>query len=133
MPLALGKAYDLVFYRRAITRTDALDLARVHRRAVEIGANQAVACLRRAGNEAAYLRHADFVCQEREWLRRIITLLRLKAGPIDGFSIKSRGGAGLQSAHGKADPMQRLRQPDCRRLVDAPPRSGFKSTMHHPG
>ena len=39
VPLALGEAHHLVLDRRAIARADAGDLARIHRRAVEIGAD----------------------------------------------------------------------------------------------
>ena len=49
VPLALGEAHDLVLDRRAVARPDAGDLPRVHRRAVQVGADHGV---RRAASVA---------------------------------------------------------------------------------
>ena len=133
MSLAIGEADDLVLDRGAIARANALDLPGIHRRAVEIGADQSMARRRGPGNEAADLRDANFIRQKRKRLRRIIARLRLEAGPVDGLAIEPRRRAGLQPPHGKADPVQAVRQADCRRLIDTAARPGIEPAMHHPG
>ena len=52
VPVAFGEPHHLVLDRRAIARADAFDLARIDRRAVEIGADQIVRGRRRAGDGA---------------------------------------------------------------------------------
>src|SRR5450756_926903 len=52
VPVAIAEPDDLVLDRRAIAWSGALDLPRIHRRAVHIGANDLVGRRRRAGDAA---------------------------------------------------------------------------------
>ena len=56
MPVLVGEAHDLVLDRRAVARPARLDLARVHRRPVQVGADQVVDRLVRVGDVAVHLR-----------------------------------------------------------------------------
>ena len=71
---------------------------------------------RRPGDVADGLRGADGHRQKRKRGRRIVAPLNLQARPIDGSSIKPGRGSGLQPAHRKAEPIQRVRQTNGRRL-----------------
>ncbi|MNY51017.1 hypothetical protein D3C86_1865740 [compost metagenome] len=57
MAFLVGKAMDLVFDRRAITRADPFDLtgSGIHRRTVEVRGNDFVGARIRVGNPAADL------------------------------------------------------------------------------
>src|SRR5262249_60358246 len=68
--LALLKANHLVFDRWTVARADALDRARVHRRAGEVRLDDGVGGLGRVRDVADDLRRDDPLGQEREWLRR---------------------------------------------------------------
>ena len=56
MALLVGEADDLVLDRRAVARAGGLDLPGVHRRAVEVGADQVVDRLVGVGDLAVHLR-----------------------------------------------------------------------------
>ena len=98
MLIFLGKAHDLVFDRRAIARTAALDLAAIHRRTVEIGTNDFVGRLGRPGQVAGNLRHRDFLGQEGKRIGWRVARLFLQTGPVDGPAIKAGRRPGFQTS-----------------------------------
>src|SRR5207244_5325520 len=97
---------DLVLDRGTIARTAALDLAGVHRRAVNIGPDHLMGRGRRSGNPTLDLRGRDPLGHDRERLRRVVAGLHFDSGPVDGRAIEPRRGTGLQSAECKADPFE---------------------------
>ena len=119
MPVAFAEAHDLVLDRWAIARPAARDLAGIHRRAVNIVADDPVRRLGGAGDAALDLGLLDALGQRRERLRRLVAGLHLDRGPVDGAAVEPRRRAGLEATERKPDPLQRERQTDRRRLADA--------------
>ena len=107
MPVALAEAHDLVLDRRTVARANALDLARVHRRAMEVGANDLVG--RRSGRRdmTGDLRRGDPVGQIGERPGRVVAVLPLERAIVDRATVEPRRRAGLQSAQLEAQPIQR--------------------------
>ena len=64
MLILFGETHNLVFNGRAITRAAALDLAAIHRCAMQVRANNFVRRLDRPGHVTRDLRHGDFAVQE---------------------------------------------------------------------
>ena len=60
----------------------------------------------------------DALGQHRERLGRLVARLHLDRRPVDRRAVEPRRRAGLQPAERKAEPLQRQRQPDRRRLAD---------------
>ena len=118
VPLALGKAHDLVLDRRTIARADAGDLARIHRRAVEIGANDGMRRRGRHCDVADDLRRLDAVGHEREGRRRVVAGLHIEPGPVYRAAVEPRRRAGLEAPERKAVAGECLRQPERRLLAD---------------
>ena len=71
MPRLVGEADDLVLDRGAIARAPALDLAGIHRRAMQIAPDQLMGRRCRRGDVAGDLRRGDPRRQKGEGLRRI--------------------------------------------------------------
>src|ERR1700683_3807745 len=117
MPVALAEAHDLVFYGRTIARAVALDLARIHGRAMHVGADDLVGGCGRARNPALNLRIGDAFGQDRKWLGRLIPGLQLQRRPVDSFAVKPRRGPGLEAAEHKARALQRARKANGRGLA----------------
>src|SRR5205814_1994455 len=96
----VGKFDDLIFYGRAITWADGLNLAGVHGRAVHVLANDAMGLRRGPGDVAGHLRivmrNPLGAKTERSGIR--IAGLNLKLRPINGAAIETRRGPGLQAA-----------------------------------
>ncbi len=118
MPLALLEAHDLVLDRRAIARAGALDLAGIHRGAVEIGGDDGVRGLGRVGDVADDLRRGDFARQEGEGLRRLVAFLHLKVRVVDGGAVEARRRSGLEASHAKAKAVESLGEAERGSLVD---------------
>ena len=106
--LLVGKLYDLVFNRRTIARTDGLNLPAVHRRAVDILADDAQRFRRGVRDVARDLRimvrHA--LGAEAEGRGIGVARLLLKARPVDGAAIEARRSAGFQAAAAQAQLLQ---------------------------
>ncbi len=119
MRRAVAEAHDLVLDGRAIARAGAADLAGVDGRAVEVGADDAVGFLGGVRDVAGDLRRLDALGEERERHGRIVAVLGGEARPVDGFAVEARGCAGFQAAHGQAEGVKPVRQPDGRRLAHA--------------
>src|SRR5205823_2490324 len=120
--VALAEAHDLVLDRRAIARAATRNLPGIHRRAVNVVANNTMGRLDRAGDAALDLRVFDPLGQGREWLRRLVAGLQLDRTPVDGAAIEPWRRAGLEPAERKADPLQRAGQAERRRLAHPPGR-----------
>ena len=95
---AVGEAHHLVLDGRAVARADAADLAGVHRRAGEVGADDGVGRLGGRGDPAVDLRVGDPLGQERERHRRVVAGLHLQARPVDRAAVEARRRAGLEPA-----------------------------------
>src|SRR5687768_14106424 len=88
MRLPLAEADDLVFDRRTVPRSRALDLAGVNGRTRKIGPDDRMGLARRCRDMAGYLSGRDRLGQEGEWNRRIVSLLHLQALPADAAAIE---------------------------------------------
>ena len=122
MAVALAEAHDFVLDGRAIARPPALDLARVHRRAVHVGPDDVMGRRHGAGDRALDLPVADTVRQHRERFRRLVPRLHLQHGPVDGGPVETRRRASLQAPEHDARAFERSRQPERRRFANAPGR-----------
>ena len=76
MPILVGEAHDLVLDRRTVARPAALDLAGVHRRPVQVGADEIVDRLVGVGDVAIHLRLRDALGGEAERPRVVVAGLR---------------------------------------------------------
>ena len=108
MAVAFAELHDLIFDRWAVTRPAAGDLAGIHGRAGEIGADDGVRCLGRAGDGAGDLWRRDLVGQEGERHGRVVGRLLLKAIPIDRSLAEARRSAGLETPQLQSQPIQPL-------------------------
>src|SRR5690242_21763936 len=89
------KLDDLVFNRRAVARTDGLNLPRVHRRAMNVLANDAVCFFGRERDVAWHLLLRDLLGAEAKRSGIIIAWLHGKARPIDGAAVEAGRSTGL--------------------------------------
>ena len=69
---------------------------------------------------------------DRERLRRLVARLHLERGPVDGAAVEPRRRAGLEPAERKAEPLQRARKPERRRLADPAGRRLLLADMDQP-
>src|ERR1700730_13658585 len=106
MPIALAEAHDLVLDRGAITRPFARDLARIHRRAVDVVADDAMSGGVRARNAALNLGVIDALRQHRERLGRLVPRSHLPCGPVDGATVEPRRRSGLEPSERKSQSLQ---------------------------
>ena len=90
MTRLVGKPDNLILNRRAVPRTDALNLTTVQRGAGDVLAAAFMRLRRGVSDVAGYLRPLDLIGNKRErsWLR--IACLRFEAAPIDGPPIQPR-------------------------------------------
>ena len=119
MPLLLREAHHLVFDRRAVARAGGVDLAGVHRRAMEIGADQLVRDLAGVGQMAEHLRQRERVGEDRERTRLGVARRFLELREIDGGAIDARRRSGLEAAEFQAEVAQRIGERLRRRLAEA--------------
>ena len=131
MAAARGKAHHLVFNRRAVARTRALNLARIHRCARKIGADDLMRCRRRVRDVADHLRCLDPLSQERERARWIIAGLLDETRPIDRPAIQSWRRAGLQTPHPEIETGERRREPERGCLSHSASLDLFLADMDH--
>ena len=116
---AVGEADDLVLDRRAVARADALDLAGIHGRAIEVPPDELVGRRGRGGDAAGDLRRGDAVGQIGERNRRVVARLHLQAGPVDRAAVEPRRRPGLETTEREAEPAQGGREAERGRLADA--------------
>src|SRR5579872_7041628 len=91
---------DLVFDRRAIARTDRLNLPAVHRRAVHVFSDDPVRLGSGPCDVTGHLRVMMLDAFRAEAKRRgiLVARLRWKLGPIDGAAVETWRSSGLQTA-----------------------------------
>ena len=112
MPVLVREFHDLVFNRRAIPGTGALDTAVIHRRTVYIFPNDFVGLLIGIHQVAVHLLllHLLKFRGEGEGNHRHISLLHLHLGKVQGSSVHPGRGTGLEAQHPHALRQQRIRQ-----------------------
>src|SRR4051812_28373871 len=102
MPLLVRKADDLVFERRTIPRTDALNLAVEQRGSIDVGADKFPNTIVGVQQMTVDLRTLDRGRQEREAHRTIVSALDHEATvgdatfEVDAVAIQPRRGTGLE-------------------------------------
>ena len=114
MAFLVGEAHHLVLDGGAVARAGALDLAGIHRRQMQVFANDLVRfgrCVGEIAQRAVFQRRR--VRQEGKRHDRRIALLRSHLREIDRAHVHARGRAGFEAADGKAVVQQRLREPRC--------------------
>jgi len=118
--ILVGKAMDLVFDRRAVTRANAFDDPGVHRRAIQVLADDVVGALVGMGNPAVdLLRMHCCIAHERHDRNRRITWLWRHLAEIDTATVDARRGAGFQPIHPQRQFTQALRECDGGRIARA--------------
>ena len=132
VPGPAREPHHLVLDRGAIARADAVDLARVHRCPVQVGADDGVRGLRRGGDAAFDLRVGDPLREEREGHGRVVAGLHLHAGPVDGARREPRRRAGLQPAEPQIECQQALGEPVRRGLAVAARRGLLLAAVDQP-
>jgi hypothetical protein len=97
-----GEAMDLVFDRRTVSGTDALNDAGEHRRAIERTANDRVRALVSMRDPAWDLPGMQRAVPDKgeDGLRRVARL-NLQHRKIDAAGVQARRGTGLQPADGQ--------------------------------
>ena len=108
----VGKLDDLVFDGRAIARADALDLAGIHGRAMDVLADDAERLRRGEGDVAADLRLDDLFGAEAEGRGIGVAGLLFEGVPADGAAVEAGRGAGLEAAGAQAEGAQRFAEED---------------------
>src|ERR1700676_1198466 len=108
MPVAIAEADDLVLDRGTIARPAALDLARIHWRAMHIGPNHLMGRWRGSRDAALDLRRGDLVRHHRKRLRRIAAGLHFPRRPVDRGPVEPRRRACLQPPQVEAGNLEEL-------------------------
>src|SRR6185437_8697043 len=116
--VARGEPYHLVLDRGAVARADALDLPRIDRRAVKIGADDGMGGIGRAGDVTDRLRRRDCLGQEGKRRWRVIAALNIESAAIDCPPVEAWRRAGLQPAEAKAEPGEAFGEADRRLFAD---------------
>ncbi|MNM68087.1 hypothetical protein D3C81_796370 [compost metagenome] len=116
----VGEAGDLVLDRRAVTGAYPLDHPGIHGAAIQVVADHLVGLLVGVGNVAGHLtRVLTGVADEREDGTRIVTVLLLHHGEIDGTGIDAWRRASLEPIDAQRQLTQTLRQGDRGRIPGA--------------
>ena len=114
----VGEAVDLVFDRRAVTRADTFDHARVHRRAIQVADDDLVSARVGVGHPAADLaRMHGLVAEEGHHRGRGVAGLLGHHREIHRAAIDTRRGAGLQAADTQRQLAQAFGQGDRGRIA----------------
>ena len=121
VPLALGKAHDLVLDRGAVARPLALDEAAKERRAVETRADYLVGFLVCVGHPAGEAGPVDPVVNKGEG-SQALALLPLHGVEIYRTGLYPCGGARLEPAKPEAPAPQGVAQAHCGPLAQPAPR-----------
>ena len=131
MAAAILEAHHLVLDRRAVAGTDALDPARIHRRAIEILADHAMGLAGRSGQMTVDLGRDDPVRQEGKRCRRIITRLFGQTRPVDRPAIEPRRRPRLQPPEPEPCLVEPVRETERRRIPDTAGRDPALADMDH--
>jgi tRNA uridine 5-carboxymethylaminomethyl modification enzyme len=117
MPFFLREADDFILYRRAVSGTYTLDNPCIQRRAIKPPPDNFMRSWVSVGDIAWNLRHGNPLGAEGKRDRRIVTILGLKLGKIDGSSIKAGWCSCLKAAYAKTNVTQLVRQPQRRQIT----------------
>ncbi len=128
----VGEAMDLVLDRRAIARPDALDDTRVHRAAIEIGADHIVRACIRMRDPAWHLPRMPVGRPEKGEHRNRVEIpgLLLEARIVDRPSVDARRRPRLQPALRKSQILQPRREGNRRRISSAPRREVLQANVN---
>jgi len=131
VPFLVGKAHDLVLDRRAIAWPARLDLSGIHRRAVQVSADQLVYRFIGVGNVANELLLRDAFRGKAEGRGSGVAWLHFRFREINGSAIDSARRSGLEAGQLEAARLQAVAQ-RLRGLVPCPAPFGlaFTSGMH---
>ena len=120
MLVAIGKAHDFVFDRRAVAWTDPFDHPGVHGAAIEVIADHVMGFLVSVGDIARHLTRMligrSHKREDRHW---VIAMLLRQHAEIDGARVNARRGSGFQPADAQRQFTQATRQRDRRRVAGA--------------
>ena len=119
MALLVGESDDFVLDRRAIARPGRLDLPGVHRRAVQIRADQLMRHGARVGQMTEHLRQLEPVGEDRERPRLFVAGRLLELRKVDGVLRHARRRPGLQPSEAEAHGAQRVGECFGGRLAEA--------------
>src|SRR5262249_10975067 len=108
---AVCEAHHFVFDGWAVARSNALDLARIHRRASQVGADDCVGGRARRSYAALDLGRLNALGKEREGRRRIITGLHGKAWPVDRAAVEPGRSARFQPTKAQIEPHKPFGEP----------------------
>src|SRR5438128_12417075 len=117
MRFFIWKLHDLIFDRRAIARSNRLNLSAVHRRAVHVLADDAMRLCCGVGDVTRHLRVVmrDALGAKTERRRIDVARLLLETRPVDAAPVKPRRSTRLQPAAAQAEILQRLAEQYSRR------------------
>src|SRR3954466_7130090 len=90
VPVLIRELYDLVLYRRTVTRADALDLSGIEWRLVYVRPYSVVNFFGRIANEALDLILLDTLCRKRKGHRVLVRRLRLQTIPVARTALQPR-------------------------------------------
>ena len=107
VPRLIGEAHDFVFDRRAVARSAGADLAAVHWRAVQIGADQLVHRLVRVGDVTRQLLDAEFIGEKGKGLRLVVAGLQFQLAVVDGAAVEAGRSARFEAREAEAQPGER--------------------------
>src|SRR5205823_2251552 len=128
------KLDDLILDRRTVARTNGLNLAAVHRRAMHIFANDAVSLRRSPGDVTGHL--FVMMCHPlRAKAKRSgigIAWLNLKFRPVNRAAVQPRRGSGLQPAPAQTKFFQGFAEKDGVGFAGASRRILLLTTMNQP-
>src|SRR5690606_20440493 len=126
----IGKAVNLVFDRRAVTRADAFDDTGVHRRTIEAAANDVVGFFVGVGNPATgLLRMFGRAADKTHHRNRRVAPLLVETIEIDGAGVNARRRAGFQAIDTQRQFAQTFCQCDRRRITGATAGVIFEADM----
>ncbi len=111
MPILVGEPHDLVFDRWTIARPTRLNLPGVHRRAMQIGADQFVDCFVCIGDPARNLRRRERIGEERKRLRIIVARLKFGLRIVDRAAVEPGRCARLEPPQFEAESLKRTADP----------------------
>src|SRR5215208_6055008 len=102
MPRLIGKLYDLVLDRGAVSRTHTFNFSGIQRRFCEVLADRVMYLSGRVADIAVDLFLFETVSGKRERHRCSVARLRFERAPIDCAPIQSRRSSGFQSTDREA-------------------------------
>jgi hypothetical protein len=110
MTLFIGEAHDLVLDRRTVTRAGGVDLARVHRRAMKVGADEVVRDGAGVGQMTEHLREQELIGEDGKRPRRGVAIRFFHLREIYGASVDTGRRSCFEPAEFQAEVAERIRQ-----------------------